>query len=190
MRLKQRLSCLALAVAGLALAGYLHAQSSASGADASSPSAPDQTFLRKAATDGATEVALGQLAMQHAQASPTKELAQHLVTDHRKANDELASIAMRKHVEVSARPEADALAKEKSWGSGASYDRAYAQAMVKDHREAVTLFTKATESKDPDIRQFAQTTLPVLKQHLSMAEALTKGDETHSSSGAGGAGTP
>ena len=190
MRLKQRLSCLALAVAGLALASYLHAQSSTSGADASSPSAPDQTFLRKAATDGATEVALGQLAMQHAQASPTKELAQHLVTDHRKANDELASIAMRKHVEVSARPEADALAKEKSWGSGASYDRAYAQAMVKDHREAVTLFTKATESKDPDIRQFAQTTLPVLKQHLSMAEALTKGDETHSSSGAGGAGTP
>lgn len=182
MSLKKRLSFITLTLAGLALAGYLHAQSSASGADASSASAPDQTFLRKAATDGATEVALGQLAMQHAQSGPTKEMAQLLVTDHRKANDELASIAMRKHVEVSARPEADALAKEKSWGSGASYDQAYAQAMINDHRKAVTLFTKATESKDPDVREFAQTTLPVLKKHLSMAEALAKGGETHGSS--------
>lgn len=185
MSLKKRLSFVAIALTGLALAGYLHAQNTAS-----TPSAADQTFLRKAASDGATEVALGQLAMQHAQSSATKEMAQHLVADHRKANDELASIAMRNHVEVSTQPEAAALAKEKTWGSGASYDRAYAQTMVKDHHAAVALFTKATESKDADIRQFAQATLPVLKQHLSMAETLAKGDETHASPGAGGASTP
>jgi putative membrane protein len=185
--LKKRLSFLALALAGVASAGYLHAQNHAAGSQASTPGAADQSFLRKAASDGATEVALGQLAMQHAQSGPTKEMAQHLVTDHRRANDELTGIATRKHVEVSARPDAEALAKEKSWGSGASYDQAYAQAMVKDHRDAVSLFTKATESKDPVIRQFAQTTLPVLKQHLSMAEALAKGDETHTSTSPGAA---
>jgi len=99
----------------------------------------------------------------------------------------LTSIATRKHVEVSARPEAEALTKETSWGSGASYDQAYAQAMVKDHREAIALFTKAAESKDPDIHPFAQTTLPVLKQHLFMAEALAKGNETHTSTAPGAA---
>ncbi|WP_201312972.1 DUF4142 domain-containing protein [Dyella sp. EPa41] len=187
MSLERRLSIVSLALAGLALGAYSHAQGSASDSQASSPGTADQTFLREAASDGATEVALGQLAMQHAQSRPAKEMAQHLVTDHRKANDELSGIAMRKHVEIAARPEAEALAKEKSWGSGASYDQAYAQAMIKDHRQAIALFSKATESKDPDIQQFAQATLPVLKQHLSMAEALAKGGEAPASTSPGAA---
>ncbi len=158
----------------LAFGGTLHAQSG-SGASSEGPSSTDQAFMRKAAADGATEVALGQLAMRKAQSGPAKELAQHLVTDHTKANRELAELATQRHVDVTAQPEAEALSKEKSWGSGTAYDNAYAQTMVKDHRKALALFTSATKSNDPQIRQFAQTTLPVLKQHLSMAESLDKG---------------
>lgn len=171
---------LAMAVA-MAFGGALQAQTS-SGANSASPGSADQTFMRKAAADGATEVALGQLAMQKAQSGPTKEMARHLVDDHTKANRELAEIAMKRHVEVPSQPESEALAKEKAWGTGPAYDNAYAQMMVKDHRKAIALFTDATKSNDPDVRQFAQTTLPVLKQHLSMAEALAKGSASPSTS--------
>lgn len=163
---------LAMAVA-MAFGGALHAQTS-SGAN-SAPNSTDQTFMRKAAADGATEVALGQLAMQKAQSGPAKDMARQLVDDHTKANRELTEIATKRHVDVPSQPESEALSKEKSWGTGTAYDNAYAQAMVKDHRKAIALFTDATKSNDPEIRQFAQATLPVLKHHLSMAEALTKG---------------
>jgi putative membrane protein len=161
---------LPLAAVALAFAAGspLHAQSSAANV-----SSADQSFLQKASADGATEVALGQQAQQRAQSGPAKEMAQQLVTDHTKANQELADLAMRKHVDVSTQPDAAALAKEKSWSSGA-YDHAYADTMVKDHHKAIALFTQASKSNDADIRQFAQTTLPVLKQHLSMAESLEK----------------
>lgn len=183
MRKEQLLSF----IAGLALAasGPLSAQTGAP-ADQAGPGPADQTFLRKAATDGATEVALGQQAAQRAQAAPTRELAQHLVNDHTRANRELADLAMRKHVDVPTQPDPEALAGAKAWTSlqGAAYDHAYTSAMVEDHRKAIALFTEATRSEDPQIRQFAQATLPVLKQHLSMAMALNKGDETPSGGGA------
>jgi putative membrane protein len=173
------------ATLAMAASCQLFAQADAPAGQAG-PSPADQTFLRKAAADGATEVALGQQAAQQAQSAPTRELAQHLVSDHTKANRELAELAMRKRVDVPTQPDPEAMSGAKAWSSlqGAAYDRAYVSAMVEDHRKAIALFTEATRSEDPQIRQFAQTTLPVLKQHLSMAMALNKGAETPRSGGA------
>ena len=40
--------------------------------------------------------------------------------------------------------------------------------MVPDHREPVQLFAKyALTGQDPDVKAFAQQTLPVLKEHLA-----------------------
>ena len=44
---------------------------------------------------------------------------------------------------------------------------------VSAHQDAVKLFEKASNDvKDPDIKQFAIQTLPVLQQHLQMAQGL------------------
>lgn len=115
-------------------------------------SSSDQSFIQKAATDGATEVALDQQALQRAQSGPTRDMAQQLVTDHTTANQQLADIAMRKHVDVSAQPDPVALAKEKSWGSGSAFDHAYADTIVKDHHKAIALFTQAAHSNDAEAR--------------------------------------
>jgi putative membrane protein len=58
--------------------------------------------------------------------------------------------------------------------NGSAFDRAYADAMVTDHQKAVALFTSASQSADADVKAFAGTTLPVLKQHLQHAEDLQK----------------
>ena len=56
--------------------------------------------------------------------------------------------------------------------SGAGFDAAYAKHMGADHNKAISLFTKETQSSDPDLSAFAKKTLPTLKEHKKMADAL------------------
>lgn len=182
---KRTLLLTALAATALAVACHAAAQTSppsqsAAGAGGSSV---DQTFLTHAAADGSAEVALGQLALQKSSSTQTKQLAQHIVDDHTKANDQLVALARQKQITVT--PEPDAKAKRELDKlqnlNGDAFDREYAQAMVKDHHEAIQLFTKAsTGAKDADVKQFASQTLPVLKNHLQMARQLQQGSRSSS----------
>ena len=100
-----------------------------------------------------------------------------MVTDHGKANAELKTLADSKGVEVATDLTLMAKAKAKLLDAktGADFDRAFAEAMVKDHKDAVSAFEKAAnEAKDGDVKAFATKTLPTLKMHLSMAEDLNK----------------
>lgn len=161
-----------LTAATLAVACHAAAQTEPSGQAGASA---DQAFLTRAAADGSAEVALGQLALQKNSATPTRQLAQHIVDDHTKANEQLVALARQKQITVA--PEPDAAHKQKMDKlqklDGDAFDRAYAQAMIKDHQDAIKLFTKAsTSAKDADVKQFAAQTLPVLKNHLQMARDL------------------
>ena len=53
--------------------------------------------------------------------------------------------------------------------SGADFDKAYMEAMVKDHRKDVSEFQRATNSSNADVKSFASETLPTLQEHLQMA---------------------
>jgi len=56
---------------------------------------------------------------------------------------------------------------------GSAFDKTYINGMVQDHREDVSDFEKeATSGQDPALKNFALKYLPVLKQHLSLAESL------------------
>ena len=59
--------------------------------------------------------------------------------------------------------------------SGAAFDKAYMQDMVKDHQKDVAEFQKeSSNGSDPDLKSWAATTLPTLQEHLRMAkEALS-----------------
>ena len=72
---------------------------------------------------------------------------------------------MEKHKEVK-----DRLSKL----SGAEFDQAFMQQMVKDHTEAVTLFeNQATNGKDAEVKAWAAKTLPTLKEHLQLAQEIS-----------------
>ena len=137
--------------------------------------AADKTFANKAAAGGLAEVQLGQLAAQNAASANVKAFGQRMVTDHSKANDELMAIAKKQNLVLPTAP--DAATREMMTSlqgqKGGAFDQAYVQHMVADHRKDVEDFQhEARQGKDPALKNFAQKYLPVLKQHLSLAESL------------------
>ncbi len=152
---------------------------SASTAGASSKSAnaklshADRKFIEEAAKGGMAEVELGKVVEQRAASQDVKQFAQKMVTDHSKANEELRQLAQEKGVTMPAdtkateKHEANKLAKLE----GEKLDREYMKHMVKDHQKDVKEFQKeAQKAKDPDVKAFAQKTLPTLQDHLQMAQ--------------------
>ena len=132
-------------------------------------------FVEKAAQDGMTEVALGKVALKKSQTPEIQAFAQRMVTDHGKANAELASIAGTKGMAAPTDLDAmhKAMVEELESKEGAAFDQAYAEHMSMDHSKAITLFEGAAKSSDQDLAGFAKKTLPTLKEHKAMAQKLT-----------------
>jgi putative membrane protein len=144
----------------------------------------DQHFVDKAASAGMAEVKLGQVAIQNAINPMVRQFAEQMVRDHLRANRELMSLASRKGITVPRTMDQkhqecmNKLMKSK----GNDFDRQYVDAMVKDHKEAVSLFKKQSEDgRDSDLKAFAANTLPTLKHHLQMAQELANQTGSRSS---------
>jgi putative membrane protein len=163
----------ATSVIALALALPAAAQQPQASPAAKAKASADQTFVTKAARGGLAEVELGKLAVEKATNDQVKQFGQKMVDDHGKANDELKSLAQTKNItlptEVTTK---DKLLHERlSKLSGAAFDRAYMQAMLKDHREDVNEFRIESRSgSDPEVKQWAGKTLPTLEGHLKLAQ--------------------
>jgi putative membrane protein len=149
-------------------------QSGTPGGQSTPSASPDSRFVMDAALGGMAEVELGKLASDKASNAQVKQFAQRMVDDHGRANDELKSIAQQKSIalpadlDVKHKATRDRLAKL----SGTSFDRAYMQEMLTDHRKDVMDFRKESESgKDPEVKAFAARTLPTLEDHLKMAQS-------------------
>ena len=158
----------ALMVCGMSLGAA--AQASSSG---SQLSASDKAFMDKAAQGGMAEIELGQLATQKGRSEQVKQFGQKMVDDHTKANDQLKQVASQEGVTLPTGLDAkDEATKDKlSKLSGTQFDKAYMKDMVSDHKEDVAEFQKeAQNGKDPAVKNFAQQTLPVLQEHLQMAQ--------------------
>jgi putative membrane protein len=137
----------------------------------------DRKFLQEAAAGGLAEVEMGQLASQKAQSPEVKQFGERMVQDHGKANDQLKQLASSKGVDVPAQADKSSQRKMEKLQklSGAQFDKAYMDDMVKDHKKDVKEFQKEAKSaKDADVKSFAAQTAPTLQEHLQMAEAAQK----------------
>jgi putative membrane protein len=140
-----------------------------------SPAKGDVGFMQNVARDNQTEVELGQLAQQKAVSPEVKSLGQRLAADHGKANQQLASIAqsdgvsLPKNIDREERAQLSKLEKL----NGAAFDQAFVQAQIKDHQKDIQYFQKeASTVKDPQLKSYIQQTLPVMQQHLQMAQEV------------------
>jgi putative membrane protein len=98
-----------------------------------------------------------------------------MIDDHSKANDQLKQVAAAKHVtlpqSISAKDKAMKAQLEAL--SGDEFDRAYMEDMVKDHKQDVAEFQRASKSAlDPQIKDWASQTLPTLQDHLKQAQTI------------------
>lgn len=137
----------------------------------------DQQFIAEAAQDGRSEVELGQLAASKASSPAVKKLAQKIVADHTKANQQLESLPQASQAMQSATPPAKegGTADRLSQLSGKEFDRAFVEQVIQDHENAISRFKEAAASaQDPDVKRFASQTLPILEQHLQMAKSAEK----------------
>ena len=57
---------------------------------------------------------------------------------------------------------------------GRPFDQAYIHHMVEDHKQDVKEFEKCSNSaKDSRLKAFASKTLPIIREHLTMAEQIS-----------------
>ena len=136
-------------------------------------SAADKKFVKKAYKGGMEEVENAKMAKEKAKNDATKDVADRMITDHTKANEELMNIAKEENLDLS-----KTQAKTMSI-SGDNFDKDYLTALKKDHEKDIAEFEKeANDSgtkEDSDVKAFAKKTLPTLKEHLQMVEdALAK----------------
>jgi len=135
----------------------------------------DHTFMKKAAEGGKAEVELGQLAAEKASSPEVKKFGQRMVDDHTKANQQLEQVANKEGVTLPTTLSAkdQALKDKLSNASGEQFDQLYMSNMVRDHRQDVREFQQeAKNGKDPEVKKFAQQTLPTLQDHLKQAESI------------------
>jgi putative membrane protein len=152
----------------------------------------DHKFVMDAAAGGLEEVQLGQLAAQKGASADVRSFGQQMVTDHSAANEKLKQVATSKGLTPPAqltgemKKDYDLL----SQLSGAAFDRAYMDMMVKDHKKDVSDFEQESKTgKDTQIRAFASDTLPTLRHHLEMAQNVDKAVDKGSSAGSSHAGS-
>ena len=151
------------------------AQPASTTAPAGKLNSKDYNFLVQAARIDMDEVQLGELAQKQGASQAVRDFGQHMVNDHSKANSGLKEIAMQKGASLPAEPsqKQDATLQHLEGLSGPKFDQRYAEGMVKGHTHAVTEFERAAKDlSDTDLRAWAQTTLPLLQEHLRMAKNM------------------
>jgi putative membrane protein len=148
----------------------------------------DKSFIKDAAVDGMYEVELAKLAAAQATDPAVKSFAEKLVKDHEAANDEIRKLASARNIAIDdklpfmKRHAVDSLGKDTK-----NFDDDFLRkAGVKEHEKDIKAFQNAsTKADDPEIRAFAEKTLPTLREHLTMAQNLSS-SIGHGASGMGG----
>ena len=159
----------AFMVAALIIAGV------ASAAQSNTLTKGDRAFIEKAAKGGVAEVELGNLAQQKAQNQQVKDFAARMVQDHSKANQELKLLAAEKNVTLPTdipMEDQSALSHLKSL-EGPEFDQAFKKHAIEDHEKEIQKFQTASQTAaDLDVKAFALKMLPILQQHLKMAQDI------------------
>ena len=137
--------------------------------------ATDQAFLKKAIEGNLAEVQMGKLAQQKGQDDDVKELGKDLVEDHGAANEKAMELAKEAGMTPPSEPSAEhkKAHDELSKLSGAAFDRQFVQVMIREHKQDIQAYPAAAEGDGP-VADYAEETLPKLREHLEDAEELAK----------------
>jgi putative membrane protein len=139
------------------------------------PSTAD--FVKEAAMSDLFEIEAGKVAQQKGE--NTKALGSKLVQDHTATSDELKSLVTGGKVPVEIPTTLDSshksmLDKLQSL-NGADFDKQFVSDNISGHKSAISLFERYAKGGDnPELKAFAEKTLPKLQEHLQMAESLNK----------------
>lgn len=149
----------------------------ASGAQGGKPDAraSAQAFLQKAAEGQQAEIALGELASERAGNQQVKRFGAQMIEDHRKTSAEIRQLAFKEGVILPTELTGKHKDKQEQFArlSGREFDQAYIGYMLRDHRKDVKELERHLKAiRDLQVRQWAEGTLPLLRQHLRQAQQI------------------
>jgi putative membrane protein len=166
-------AALATAWTGVGAAGDL----AHSGERKGSLSAADKKFLDDAYSINQGEILLGHLAQQNGTSQSVKDFGQRMVLDHTQGLNAERLVAAKVQavlptdVDQATRAQYDDLSRK----SGRDFDTAYGDAMVSGHEAAIREFgDEAASSTNSVIKGYAQSALPMLREHLKQARAMAQ----------------
>jgi len=146
------------------------------GSSATTLSDADKKFLSDAAQGDISEVTLGRLAVSRG-GTPSKTFGQHMVTDHSKGTTQVKQLAKQVGASVpqTVEPDAKQLMDRLSTLSGSAFDQVYITSMVEDHKKDIAAYEdEAKNGQNPRVKALATQTLPMLKEHLKMAQGFVQ----------------
>jgi putative membrane protein len=136
----------------------------------------DQAFALFAASSGLAEIEGARLTLRSSKNADVRDYAQKLMREHARSGDELRRIVASHGLTLPAAPtgrHADLVTKL-SGVSVEDRDEAFLLRFGLDaHKETIALFERhLVEAKDPQLRRYAEQTLPMLREHMSAAHKL------------------
>jgi len=143
-------------------------------AQAQDTKSADKTFIKDASEGSLAEVNFAKLALEKSKDPNVREFAQKMITDHEKLIADMKPFAAKYHVTPSGTPIMDhAKYQELKMKSGTDFDRAYVEAMVKDHNDDLQKFIdEENKTSDPDLKATVQKGEQVVKHHTEMIDNI------------------
>lgn len=139
-----------------------------SAATAQTLNSVDRRFMVKAAQGNVAEVMVSKLALQKSKNNAVRHVAQMLVTEHSKANQDLKAVAAKKGVKLPNVPDLKHQTEYRRLSrlSGAAFNKRYLSGQIKDHLNTIALFRSTVRAgKDGDVQGYAREYLPAIENH-------------------------
>jgi putative membrane protein len=159
------------------------------GADAAQGPVDDALFAAAAAESGAFEVAMSRLGVEKATDPQLKQFGQMMVEEHTKMNEELATLAAAKGIQLPREVGVCPRFKLQSLAglSGAEFDKCFAEAQLVAHKEAKGIFeAQAKRGRDPEVKALAAKGLQHIMSHLETIKPIAMKYENAERSGHAG----
>lgn len=143
------------------------------------PRALSSTYEFLSTADAADDFAItaGKMALQKSGADNIKTLAQTLVDDHSRMQQELRAAGKADNTEIAAASpdgEQKGLLNKMEPVTGTDFDRLYVESQIFLHQRAIAVF-KGYQKENNNLGRYAAKTLPSLVQHYSMVIEAASG---------------
>jgi putative membrane protein len=137
----------------------------------------DSAFIRRAAADNLLEVQLGELAEHQATNPMVQKFGERMAIDHGRLEKQWTDLASKHGVPIKATLGSKSKQKVERLrqAKGATFDREYMIAMIKDHeKDAKKLEAEMDSARSEPVRKMAAYALPIVREHLVAARAAAK----------------
>ncbi len=166
----------------------MNSATNAAGMGTGQASMQDKMFLKKATQGSNFEIKTAQLALQKSQSQDVKQFAQQMIDDHTKLNDQMKPVAQEAGVTPpTGISKKDQAIYDKLQGmNGDAFDKAYIQAMLKDHNTDLKEFKQeASNGQLQSEKSAAGQGADVVQNHLQHAQQLAQAHNVSAGSSSG-----